>query len=273
MAINKTMDFITLERLRSLVEENTSPKNIVQILYTEFKIKFSEEYIIDYILKYYDKEWSDTSNAYESCSILTDIFNDPTGNNAEAPKEDIHLKETSDNQSIDNTPYEDTTSNIETCPNIDLDNSKEKLLPEESSIDQPTNNVIESPSTPSTHTDPLFDALEIIDYLKTIHKGIMQLDESNRNLSNRLNKLENKISEMQINNPYVKVQKFADDLIDIYANEKSKKSVNVNPLINDRIIEAMARKYNITNNNSLAVNTALLLALYKSRIDDIPDKK
>jgi len=78
---------------------------------------------------------------------------------------------------------------------------------------------------------------------------------------------------MQSNNPYEKVQKFADELIDIYANEKSKKSVNINPLINDRIIEAMHKKYNISNNNALAINTALLLALYKSGIDNMHDKK
>ena len=183
-------------------------------------------------------------------------------------------KLTTDEQPSDDILSEDTPHNTVAISKADIDHLKEENnLSKESSLEKSKNNATEHSIISPSHTNQLFDTLEIIDYLKAIHKGITHLDESNRNLSSRLTKLENKISEMQSNNPYVKVQKFADDLINIYANEKSKKSVNVNPLINDRIIDAMAKKYNITNNNSLAVNTALLLALYKSGLDDIPDKK
>jgi len=255
MTINKTIDSNIIVRLHELVKKNTSPIHISKCIVEEFSIEISEPNINDYIRNYCCKEWLASTKQSKKNSNQT--------------IKQMGLFE--EGMYID--LEKNTTPATETSPKTDNEDLNEGIRQEKTPNDDYKDKTVEETTTPTSLNNKMFDSLEIIDYLKSLHKSMMLLDESNRNLSNRITKLENKITEMQSNNPYEKVQKFADDLINIYANEKSKKSVNINPLINDRIIEAMHKKYNISNNNALAINTALLLALYKSGIDTMPDKK
>ena len=65
------------------------------------------------------------------------------------------------------------------------------------------------------------------------------------------------------------VEKFdllAKDFINIYTSEKSKKSIYINSEIRNRItkkMEDMEEPYKVVKNDSLAINVALLIALFK----------
>ncbi|QZY53897.1 hypothetical protein [Crassaminicella profunda] len=105
----------------------------------------------------------------------------------------------------------------------------------------------EPEQTPSDKTDST-----ILDYLKSIDKKLSYLDT-------RLTRIENFIEK---NSSQAK-KDLTNSFIEIYSCNRKRESVNINAKIKKRIIEKMAQTKNITHNQSLAINTALLIALYE----------
>lgn len=94
-------------------------------------------------------------------------------------------------------------------------------------------------------------SLTVLDYLREIDK---KLDY----LNSRLTKIENYIEK---NSPQAK-KELVESFIDIYSSNKDRETVNINSELKKRIIEKMGQKRNIHGNQSHAINTALLIALY-----------
>ncbi|MCT4606822.1 MAG: hypothetical protein N4A64_12105 [Marinisporobacter sp.] len=106
-------------------------------------------------------------------------------------------------------------------------------------------NTSKNPSTDSNNSS------QILNYLQTIDKNL-------HCINTRLTRIENYIEK---NSPQAK-KDFSEAFIEIFASSKERESVNINSKLKKRIIEKMAKSKNITHNQSLAINTALLIALY-----------
>lgn len=100
----------------------------------------------------------------------------------------------------------------------------------------------------------------ILNYLETIYKNV-------NDLNRKIKEIQKSLDLIKKDNPYKKLDILSNELITIYASEKRKKSVNINSKILDKTLEVMKDKLNIKNNKSLAINTALLIALYQSNLD------
>jgi uncharacterized protein YneF (UPF0154 family) len=97
-------------------------------------------------------------------------------------------------------------------------------------------------------------------YMTNLNKNIKALDS-------KMNKIVNFINKFEEENSPEKFKQFSDDFIRIYAGARNKDSVNINAEIKQRVIKEMKKIYKIRKNQSLAINTALLVALYNP-----PDK-
>lgn len=91
-------------------------------------------------------------------------------------------------------------------------------------------------------------------------------------MNKKVKDLQKSIDSIKKDNPYDKLYILINELINIYASEKRKKSVNINSKILDKTLKLMKKKFNIRNNKSLAINTALLIALYQSNFDKTDDE-
>jgi len=118
-------------------------------------------------------------------------------------------------------------------------------------------------STSSCMLTPLIEnsILSKTDYLmKTLENINLQLSE----LSNRLEKVELLINEIKLDNPYGKNLSLSKDFLNIYLSKKKKKAITINKEIIHRVIKHMEEHHNIAENESMAIDAALLLSLYQS---------
>ncbi len=66
-------------------------------------------------------------------------------------------------------------------------------------------------------------------------------------------------------NPKNRLVDLGDEFIRIYASEKSKSSVTVNAELKEKVKKFIEESYGIKDNDSLVINIALLLALYRGK--------
>ncbi|WP_053957614.1 hypothetical protein [Inediibacterium massiliense] len=105
----------------------------------------------------------------------------------------------------------------------------------------------------------------IMNYLLTLDKNIKPLDS-------KMNKIVNFINKFEEENSPEKLKQFSDVFIRIYAGTRNKDSVNINAEIKQRVMKEMEKIYKIRKNQSLAINTALLVALYNPQDRGNQDK-
>jgi len=131
-------------------------------------------------------------------------------------------------------------------------NASEETLNNTTAVTKDDKNNLSS-SKQSNHTSRNHDANlnQILNYLETLNKNICSLNS-------RLNKIENYI---QKNSPQKKKES-TQNFIDIYSSNRKRESVNINSDLKSKIIKKMEKDKEIFGNQSLAINTALLIALY-----------
>ncbi|WP_053956033.1 hypothetical protein [Inediibacterium massiliense] len=125
-----------------------------------------------------------------------------------------------------------------------------RLFKNHHSIELKDNKKENNDTSQNTSTDSN-NSSQILNYLQTIDKNL-------HCINTRLTQIENYIEK---NSPQAKTD-FSEAFIEIFASNKERESVNINSKLKKRIIEKMAKSRNITHNQSLAINTALLIALY-----------
>lgn len=158
-------------------------------------------------------------------------------------------------------------------------------LKEKSNVHSKTDSTDTTPKPPpSTHTEdhpvqhshinpppPSDDIKQILDICYLIKNEV-------KNLSSRINSLEKHCLELKDDLAKNKQQNkdviysLASEFITIYSSEKNKKSIYINNKIIGKIVEKMKNKpYNIEDNDSLAINTALLMALYRKEEPEVSE--
>ncbi|KNY24781.1 hypothetical protein [Pseudobacteroides cellulosolvens] len=70
------------------------------------------------------------------------------------------------------------------------------------------------------------------------------------------------LSRIEVDNPKEKLINLNNDFVKIFASEKSKASVSINSELKEKTKKFIEEAYGIKDNDSLAINIALLLALY-----------
>jgi len=117
-------------------------------------------------------------------------------------------------------------------------------------------------STSSCMLTPLIEnsILSKTDHLtKTLDNINLQLAE----LSVRMEKVEKLAKEIKLDNPYGKNLSLSRDFLNIYLSKKKKKAITINKEIIHRVIKHMEEHHNIAENESMAIDAALLLSLYQ----------
>ncbi|MFT9493536.1 hypothetical protein, partial [Anaerosolibacter sp.] len=244
---------------------------------------YTEQEIDDCINEYYgcyedDKNDDDKSTIKQEISELAShehsIDVDTSPNTLTPTVIDVSLSHEPEKQEINNkyVSHESISSNendgeineIKTQGTLELSNSQDRNTSSNcENGEENKDNYIEVKDTQSStnnthHTDT------IINFIKDISASIDELKVSFKNLNSRIDEIDHRLNEIRLDAPYEKVREFADELIEIYANEGNKKNVNINPAINRKVLDMMHKKYNISKNNSLAINTALLMSLYQN---------
>jgi hypothetical protein len=69
--------------------------------------------------------------------------------------------------------------------------------------------------------------------------------------------------QLQRDNPKNRVIEVTDEFFKIYASDKNKSSVSINTELRDKVKKLMEEAYGIKDNDSLVINLALLMALYR----------
>ncbi|MTI71431.1 MAG: hypothetical protein FH751_14390 [Firmicutes bacterium] len=139
--------------------------------------------------------------------------------------------------------FEDTSSNIN-----GVQTTMFESIPNSDAI--PNNTPKDNPDKKHKN-NPISEESTVINYLKSIEKEIT-------NMNSRLSKIESYIEK---NSPKKK-KELVDSFIDIYSSNNNRVSVNINSKLKEKIISHIntGKKKNI--NQSHAINTALLKALY-----------
>lgn len=106
----------------------------------------------------------------------------------------------------------------------------------------------------------------IINFLLTLNQNIAEMNTSIKKLSNRIDKIDIFLEKMKKeNNDFSsEIESLKDDFIRIFGGKPNNVSINVNKTLLDKIMEFNKKRNLNEGNKSAAVNTALLIALYKS---------
>ena len=94
------------------------------------------------------------------------------------------------------------------------------------------------------------------DLIDAILHKTYRLEKGIEDIKKALNRIES-------DNPKEKLINLSSDFVKIFASEKSKASVSINSELKEKIKKFIEESYGIKDNDSLAINIALLLALYK----------
>ena len=188
-------------------------------------------------------------------------------------QEDELIKKNSDledNVSDDKAPVKDVFTSNNNDSSKSINNSNESLedkdTPEVSDglscNEDNTNNQLasESKSSKLDYSDP------ITNILVTLHKGMEELKTSIKKLNSKVENLEVKLENLkEENESLVNVnEQLKEDFIRIYGANSNKLSINVDKTLLKRV-EDYFKEINIEyKNKTVAVNTALLITLYKS---------
>lgn len=98
--------------------------------------------------------------------------------------------------------------------------------------------------------------------LDKLEENIKALFKRTDYLRKDINRILNLLDQMTNNSS--EIERFIDKFIKIFSSEKDQTPVTINAELKQTIIEFMEEKYNIVDNPDKAINTALLVALYKS---------
>ncbi|QZY56489.1 hypothetical protein [Crassaminicella profunda] len=148
-------------------------------------------------------------------------------------------------EGYDGFKSEDTPAQFQ----LDFDNDPSKLIPSK-----------KKPHKKTTKKKHVLDE-NIVNYF---YNYMTNLNKNIKALDSKMNKIVNFINKFEEENSPEKLKQFSDDFIRIYAGARNKDSVNINAEIKQRVIKEMEKIYKIRKNQSLAINTALLVALYNS---------
>lgn len=104
----------------------------------------------------------------------------------------------------------------------------------------------------------------ILDKIDRITKTLDSINLQLNELNSRVEKAEKLIHEIKLDNPYGKNISLSKDFLNIYLSKKKKKAITINKEIIHRVTKHMKEHHNITENESMAIDAALLLSLYQS---------
>lgn len=221
----------------SLDKEGNANK-ITQKINKDQMEKISYTAIVTYILQNYNKVWDKKQHKWI----------DKSEDNKGAP--DAKNKDTSNNNNKENGS--DTQSGTKTFEDLILASDINNL-----------NDVNKA----------------VYNYTSTVNKNVKYVKSELNEIKNKsLPNLNSKIDEIKkwlednlelLTNEYIIYSENISTFIQIYACDKNRKSVYINQEILNKLNKKMKDEYNIINNDSKAIDTAMLIALFSSKKKDI----
>lgn len=103
----------------------------------------------------------------------------------------------------------------------------------------------------------------ISNFLSNLSHDVNKMNTQVKNLTSKLTYIESRLNDYE--NKVESVELNIDEFIEIFGSKQPTNSVNVNKVLLEKVLEHNQEKNLISSKNkSAAVNTALLIALYKS---------
>lgn len=242
-------------RIKELVDENRPLFGLRKTLKEEGTCAYDRSTINDYIRDELTKKWDKTIKRW----VDTNTIPQPLSKDVIPPNK----MSIGENQKLIAEAYVPITE-----PNKEYNKPVKKVSnPETGSPAQSKGNQdhSEHPLPTNSSPPPSDDIKLILETCSLIRNEIKKLYSSIESLENNVDSLKEDLNTSKQKN----VEKFdllAKDFINIYTSEKSKKSIYINSEIRNRItkkMEAMEEPYKVVKNDSLAINVALLIALFK----------
>lgn len=240
------LEFLKKSNLKDLIEENLNPNQLIKELDPEKKLKLNYYSLRIYIEENFKKAWDKKSKRWinyvsQKNKHISNKYSPGQLNNLDIIDE--QLKNSAGASNVESLDTSNINTLEETQPTIYK--TKPEFSPESRHEETTKNNI----SCEDVHSrlNILAEKISMLECLYNETKNIIKaMDKKNKQDSASINNL------IEI-----------DEVIKLYTSSKNKKSININLELKDKVIEFIYEKYKFKDNESLAINIALLLALYK----------
>lgn len=211
-----------------MIGQNLNLSQISKALKNERNIVLAHPTLRGYVLRTFHKEWDKGNKKWIDSKPLTKRSKDFLENQLEI---DLGIEEMKSSH--------DPIHSIQNSDNIPqktvpTDNSSLSFMAERQSITQ-------------------------------VHESVTCVLQKMYRLQKDVDEIKKILLQIQDDNPRNKLFELGDEFIRIYASEKSKSSVTVNAELKEKVKKFIEQSYGIKDNDSLVINIALLLALYRGK--------